>query len=109
MFSLFINAKEKSLLIGIIDTWIDEGDLWQWVDTVILAKVPFDPPTDPYFLARTVGMTNNFEDYSSPIAINTINTLTGRIHSTNPKTSVICTDMRLTTMNWGKSMKEHLL
>lgn len=109
MLSLFINTKGKSLLIGTIDSWIDEWDLWQYVDTVILAKVPFDPPTDPYFLARTVGMKNNFEDYSSPIAINTINTLIGRIHSANSKTLIICTDERLTNMNWGKSMKEYLL
>ena len=109
MLSLFIQAKEKSLLIGIIDTWIDEGDLWEHIDTLIISKVPFDPPTDPYFLARTVGMKNNFEEYSTPIAINTLNTLIGRTFSANPKIQIFCTDERLTTMNWGQSMKNFLL
>ncbi len=109
MLSLFKGAKDKSLLIGIIDTWIDEGDIWDFVDIVILAKVPFDPPTDPYFLARTIGMKNNFEEYSSPIAINILNTLIWRIHRSNPKTVILCTDERLQNMNWGQSMKEHLL
>ncbi len=109
MLSLFQHAKEKSLLIGIINTWIDEGELWKTADVVIVAKVPFDPPTDTYFLARTVGMKNNFEEYSSPIAINTLNTLIGRIHSTNEKTTIIAIDDRLQTMNWWQSMKECLL
>ena len=73
--SLFERAKNQSILIGIIDNWIDESFLWKSVDMVIIAKIPFDPPTDPYFLARTVGMKNNFEEYSTPIALATINTL----------------------------------
>jgi DNA polymerase III epsilon subunit family exonuclease len=109
MLSLFSNAKEKSVLIGLIDSWIDESDLWEFVDLVIIAKVPFDPPTDPYFLARTVGMKNNFEEYSSPIALSTMNTLIGRIHFANNKCRILCIDERLETMNWWISMRDNLL
>jgi hypothetical protein len=100
MLTLFSNAKEKSVLIGLIDSWIDESEIWIAVDEVIIAKVPFDPPTDPYFLARTVGMKNNFEEYSSPIALSTMNTLIGRIHFANKNTRIISIDERLDTMNW---------
>jgi DNA polymerase III epsilon subunit family exonuclease len=109
MLTLFSYASEKSVLIGLIDSWIDASELWIWVDEVIIAKVPFDPPTDPYFLARTVGMKNNFEEYSTPIALATMNTLIGRIHFANEKCRILCIDERLMTMNWGISMRNNLL
>ena len=109
MISLFQGEREKVVLIGLIDTWIDESDLWACTDEVIIAKVPFDPPTDPYFLARTVGMKNNFEEYSTPIAISTINTLIGRIRIAHKNAVVYCIDERITTMNWGIMMRENFI
>lgn len=109
MMTLFRNGEEPSVLIGLIDSYIDESSLWQDVDTLIIAKIPFDPPTDPYFLARTVGMKNNFEEYSTPIALSTVNTLIGRAKSANKTLEIICSDERLDTVNWGKNLKNKLL
>ncbi len=81
MLSLFKTKIEKTILIGIIDTWRDEYNLWAYARHIIIAKLPFDPPTDSYFLARTVGMSNNFSEYSEPIVIIRINTLIERILS----------------------------
>ena len=51
----FLEKNEgKSILIGLIDTWRDEHEMLEKLDSVIIAKIPFDPPTDPYFLAKTV-------------------------------------------------------
>ena len=74
MLHLFLRSK-KSILLGLIDTWKDESFLWENTNSLSITKIPFDPPNDPYYLARTVGMSNNFEIYSIPMAINTINTL----------------------------------
>ena len=109
MMSLFERAKNQSILIGIIDNWIDESFLWKSVDMVIIAKIPFDPPTDPYFLARTVGMKNNFEEYSTPIALATINTLVWRIYSIHPNIEIYTIDDRIQTTNWWQSMKYKFL
>ncbi len=79
MLSLFKNNIDTTILIGIIDTWRDEYDLWKNARNIIIAKLPFDPPTDPYFLARTMGMGNNFSDYSQPIVTIRLNTLLDRI------------------------------
>ena len=79
MLSIFKNKIEQTILIGIIDTWRDEYSLWTVAKNIIIAKLPFDPPTDPYFLARTVGMSNNFSEYSEPIVIIRLNTLVERI------------------------------
>lgn len=85
MLSLFKTKIEQTILIGIIDTWRDEYDLWACARHIIIAKLPFDPPTDSYFLARTVGMSNNFSEYSEPIVIIRINTLIERILSSGYK------------------------
>jgi hypothetical protein len=79
MLSIFKNKIEQTILIGIIDTWRDEYSLWTVAKNIIIAKLPFDPPTDPYFLARTVGMSNNFSEYSEPIVTIRLNTLFERI------------------------------
>ena len=109
MLSLFLKSQKKTLLIGLIDSWIDEMELWKSVDIVIIGKIPFDPPTDPYFLARTVWMKNNFEEYSTPIALSIINTLIGRITYINPKARIYCNDERLLTMNWGVRIQKYFL
>ena len=108
MLSLF-SKREDAILIGLIDTWKDERELWQIADTLIIAKVPFDPPTDPYFLARTVGMKNNFEEYSMPIATITMNTLIGKAYNSNPDISITSCDERLFSTNWGRSLYSELL
>ncbi len=96
----FSNATGTPLLIGLIDTWMHDPILWKITDTVILGKIPFEPPTDPYYLARTVGMRNNFEEYSLPTTLITINTLIGRIRSGGTTSTIFCLDDRIHTTLW---------
>jgi Rad3-related DNA helicase len=100
ILSLFRRADEEKVLIGIIDNWIDESYLWKEADSLIIAKIPFEPPTDPYFLARTVGMRNNFEEYSCPMMIIYLNTLIQRAKSINPALRIYCLDDRLEKSIW---------
>lgn len=109
MLSIFKNKTEWTILVGIIDTWRDEYELWKHAQSIIIAKLPFDPPTDPYFLARTVGMSNNFSEYSEPIVTIRLNTLIERILSSGYKGSILCTDSRLNSTEWGKRIIWELL
>lgn len=104
----FLGNPEKSILIGLIDSWRDEAEILENVDTIIIAKIPFDPPTDPYFLAKTIGMSNSFELYSKPIVISRLNTLVGNARSLNKNIKIICTDDRISTTEWGKFMKKNI-
>lgn len=104
----FGESGKSTVLIGLIDSWRDEGDLLKMADTVIIAKIPFDPPTDPYFLAKTIGMSNSFEIYSKPLVLSRLNTLIGNALSANPHIKISCTDERIVTTEWGKFMKENL-
>jgi DNA polymerase III epsilon subunit-like protein len=106
---IFKNNPEKTVLIGTIDMWREEIELWNHAKNIIITKLPFDPPTDSYFLARTVGMRNNFSRYSEPMLIIKINTLLSRIYSSQYTWSVFCEDMRLTETIWGKELIGEIL
>lgn len=109
MLSIFKNKLEWTILIGILDTWRDEYELWKHARSIIIAKLPFDPPTDSYFLARTVGMSNNFSEYSEPIVTIRLNTLIERILSSGYKGTILCTDSRLNSTEWWKRIIGELL
>lgn len=109
MKHIFLNEIENTILIGLIDTWRDEYDVWEKATSIIIAKVPFDPPTDTYYLARTAGMKNNFSLYSEPMAIIRLNTLIGRIRSSGYTGKIYCEDSRLTLSEWGKNIAQELL
>ncbi len=99
----------ESILIGLIDTWCDMSDIFSETNHIIIARVPFDPPTDPYFLAKTRGMKNNFEEYSKPIVLSKLNTLIGRIITANPSATISFQDERLMTTEWGKFLRAHFI
>ncbi len=107
--SLFEKQSGGKILLGTIDNWIDESSVWKHCDTIVLAKMPFDPPTDPYYLARTVGMKNNFEDYSCPIAIGKINMLIWRTRSASTGSRIYCLDDRLTSTIWWSKIFQEVL
>jgi len=109
MISLFGKDPENIIIVGLIDTWRDEYHLWSMVKHVVIAKVPFDPPTDPYYLSRTVGMKNNFALYSEPMVIIRMNTLIGRIRSGGFTGKILCSDDRILISEWGKSIIQELL
>jgi hypothetical protein len=97
------------VLIGTIDMWREELELWNHAKHIIIAKLPFDPPTDAYFLARTVGMKNNFSLYSEPMLIIKVNTLLARIYSSEYTGMVYCEDSRLTETIWGKELLHEII
>ncbi len=109
MLTNFTNSKKKKILVGLIDTWRDEFELWERADAISLMKLPFDPPTDVRFLARTVGMKDNFEGYSMPTTLIKVNTVLGRILSNGYEKEVVCYDERLLTSEWWKKMYQEML
>lgn len=106
---IFKSNPEWAILIGTIDMWKEELELWNHAKHIILAKLPFDPPTDAYFLARTVGMKNNFSLYSEPMLIIKVNTLLSRIYSSNYVWVIYCEDTRLTETIWGKELRKEIV
>ncbi len=108
MLQNYKNA-EKCVLVGLIETWRDSEELWKNTEETFIAKVPFDPPSDPYFLVKAKSLVNNFDEYSIPMCINRINTLIGNIVCQNPEIKIYCSDKRLRQSKWGKKVSEALL
>lgn len=109
ILSLFHHSNERSVLVWLIDTWKDEVFLWSFVDMVMIAKLPFDPPTDPYFLVRTHGISDNFTSYSQPLVVHKVNTLMGRILSVNKDMRIVCLDERLSETVWWRKLRDNLI
>jgi DNA polymerase III epsilon subunit family exonuclease len=107
--SLFHNALETTVLIWLIDSWKDEHELWKEARSLVIAKLPFDPPNDPYFLARTVWMSNNFTFYSEPMVILRINTLIWRIRSMWYNGHIYTLDNRLLNTTWWSEIYQDIL
>ncbi len=99
----------SAVLVGLIESWRDKSELWKHAWALFIAKVPFDPPSDPYFLVKTKTMQNNFDGYSIPLVIARINTLVGNARLANPDLQVFCSDARLSKSKWGKKVSENLL
>lgn len=109
ILSLFLKDPENAVIIGLIDTWRDEFEVWKNTKEIHIVKLPFDPPSDPYFLARTVGISDNFLGYSQPMMTININTLMGRIRSAWYRGKIFCHDERLEKANWWKEIAKELL
>lgn len=107
--TLFQRNKDSVILIWLIDTWKDEKKIWKLAKNVIIAKLPFDPPSDPYFLSRTIWMSNNFVHYSEPMVIIRINSFIWNIRSFWYAWSIYTLDTRLKETTWWSWIYREIL
>ncbi len=94
---------EKAILLGTRSFWegVDiQGDA---LSVVVIAKLPFDVPSDPIIAARAESFENPFGEYSLPEAILKFRQGFGRlIRSKTDKGLVIIMDNRITTKRYGQ-------
>ena len=94
--------SSKPLLLGTSSFW--EGiDLNDDLNILIFARLPFQPPNDPLFQARSELYDNAFKDYALPQAIIKFRQGFGRlIRKQNSKGIAIILDKRILTRSYGK-------
>jgi len=81
------------------------------VNSLIITKIPFDPPSDPYLIAASKNFENPFDELQVPLAIFALKRIINRIKQTNNPSlhkEVIILDDRLSTKNYGKTFIENL-
>lgn len=104
IISHFMDEPESSALMGTNSFWegIDlVGDL---LNCLVIQKLPFDPPEDPIFRARSRRFRNEFNDYSLPRAILRFKQGFGRlIRSAQDTGNTIMLDSRLVHKEYGKN------
>ena len=94
---------EKAVLLGTRSFWegVDiQGDA---LSIVIMAKLPFDVPSDPIIAARAETFENSFGEYSLPEAILKFRQGFGRlIRSKTDRGLVVIMDNRINTKRYGQ-------
>ena len=99
----YMKSPHNSILIG-------TDSFWQWVDIwwdalqyLIIYKLPFTPPSDPIFLARSWLFDNAFYDYAIPkTSIKLRQGLWRLIRSHNDTGMILFLDDRVVTQKWWK-------
>lgn len=99
----FLAHPKSSILI-----WTDS--FWQWVDIpwddlqyLVIHKLPFSPPSDPVFMARSALFANGFHDYAIPKTGIKLRQWLGRLIRSHSDTGMILfLDERVLTMKWWK-------
>ncbi len=96
-------STEKAILLGTRSFWegVDiQGDA---LSVVVIAKLPFDVPSDPIVAARAATFENAFGEYSLPEAILKFRQGFGRlIRSNTDRGLVIIMDNRINTKRYGQ-------
>ncbi len=76
---------------------------------LIIAKIPFEVPTDPVFVARSESLEDSFQQYAIPQAILRLKQGFGRlIRSKSDRGVVVALDRRLITKNYGPTFLRSL-
>lgn len=107
-------SHENSVLIVTPNAW-NYFKYANLVNSLIVTKIPFDPPSDPYLIAASKNFENPFDELQVPLAIFALKRIINRIkqpisvESQNPvHKEVLILDDRLTTKNYGKAFLENL-
>ena len=98
--------RKKSVLLGTDSFWEGIDAPGEALEVLIIAKIPFDVPTEPLIEARTEKLEregrNPFMEYTVPEAAIKLRQGIGRlIRSSTDKGAVIICDSRITNTKWG--------
>ncbi len=103
IIELFKKNPENSIIFGTNSFWEGIDIKGEALNTVIIQKLPFDPPNDPVHSARGELFDNPFFDYQVPRAILRFKQGFGRlIRSAKDKGRVIVLDSRVLNKNYGE-------
>jgi predicted DnaQ family exonuclease/DinG family helicase len=103
IIELFKKNPENSIIFGTNSFWEGVDIKGEALNTVIIQKLPFDPPNDPIHSARGELFDNPFFDYQVPRAILRFKQGFGRlIRSAKDKGRVIVLDSRVLKKSYGE-------
>ncbi len=78
------------------------------IDTLLIYKIPFDPPSDPKLLCFSQNYENAFNDLQVPLALISTKKIINRIRNNKAKLKrIIILDMRLTNKRYGENFIEN--
>jgi len=103
IIELFKKKPEQSIIFGTNSFWEGIDIKGESLTSVIIQKLPFDPPNDPIHSARGALFEDPFFEYQVPRAILRFKQGFGRlIRSTKDKGKVIVLDSRVLKKSYGE-------
>ncbi len=101
------------ILIGAATFWEGIDLVGESLEILIVSKIPFDVPTDPWFAARCESVQNGgkdpFREYSVPAATLRLRQGVGRlIRHASDRGFVIIADPRLVNSRYGETIRKSL-
>jgi len=100
---------DKAVLLGTRAFWEGVDVPGEALSLLIIAKLPFDVPSDPIIAARAETFEDPFYEYSLPEAILRFRQGFGRlIRTQNDRGVVVILDRRILTKRYGKTFLESL-
>lgn len=102
-------TAEQAVLLGTRSFWEGVDVQGEALSVLVIAKLPFDVPTDPIVAARSETFENSFYDYSVPEAILRFRQGFGRlIRSKQDRGVVAIFDRRVLTKQYGRLFLQSL-
>lgn len=102
------NEYDKSVLLITPNTWNNLQNP-QLINTVILQKLPFDPPSDPTIMSLSENHPDAFNKIQIPLTTRNLKKIISRLYNKEqtPKQLIIL-DNRLITKDYGESILKNL-
>ena len=105
-------SEKKSLLSPILlvtsRLW-ENFEYYENIDTVLIYKIPFDPPSDPKIISLSRNYANPFMELQIPLAIKATKRIINRLKNSNANIKkVIIFDIRLTNKKYSEAFVENL-
>lgn len=109
LLAQFRREGNRAVLLGTRSFWEGVDVPGPALTALLIAKLPFDVPTDPIFAARSETYENSFFEYSIPEAVLRFRQGFGRlIRRTTDEGVVIVLDKRVLTKRYGQMFLEAL-
>lgn len=102
----FSSDSTNTTILMTPQTW-NNFEHSQQIDNLIIYKIPFDPPSDPYLTAVSQNFEDPFNELQIPRAIIALKKAINRLPKTK-KTEVIILDPRVITKGYSKIFIENL-
>ncbi len=102
-------SNPRTVLLGTRSFWEGVDVVGDALSLLIIAKLPFEVPTDPVFVARSESFNDSFAHYAVPQAILRLKQGFGRlIRSKNDRGVVVALDRRLLSKPYGAAFLRSL-
>ncbi|MBS1252955.1 MAG: putative ATP-dependent helicase DinG [Anaerolineales bacterium] len=102
-------TEEETVLLGTRSFWEGVDVVGPALSCLVIARLPFDVPTDPVFAARSETFDNPFMEYAVPQAVLRFRQGFGRlIRSKTDRGIVVLLDKRVLTKRYGRVFLDSL-